>query len=107
MPATASTAPRVNDAKTFIDFPSCENFVPKKAPGRCCGLSAFPGIYADAPSAPRGAALLRKQPADILERLEFERVSARVEEKHGRLLSHLALEPHVGLDDELDPGGLQ
>src|SRR5882724_11030117 len=41
------------------------------ASGRCCSLSGSTGIYADAPSAPSGAALPREQAPDFPERLEF------------------------------------
>jgi len=37
--------------------------------------------------------------ANVLESLEFEGISARVEQEHGRLFSDLSLEAHVGLDD--------
>jgi hypothetical protein len=45
--------------------------------------------------------LLRKQRRHIRKRLEFQRIARRVEEEHGRLLAHFALEAHVRLDDEI------
>src|SRR5262245_20804822 len=40
---------------------------------------------------------------DVAERLELERVAARIGQEHRRLLARLALEAHVGLDDEGGP----
>src|SRR5580692_306565 len=45
----------------------------------------------------------REQLSKVAKCLELEGIAARVAEEHGRLLSHLALEPRAGLDDELNP----
>src|SRR5690606_42072265 len=45
--------------------------------------------------------LLGEEGIHVLERFEFQRVARRIEEEHGGLLAHFALEADVGLDDEL------
>src|ERR1700734_2031179 len=45
----------------------------------------------------------REQLSKVPKCLELEGIAARVAEEHGRLLSHLTLEPRAGLDDELNP----
>src|SRR5271154_7608768 len=45
----------------------------------------------------------REQLSKVAKCLELEGIAARVAEEHGRLLSHLTLEPRAGRDDELDP----
>src|SRR5260370_24078935 len=57
-PENASADPRRTDAKTLIAFPPVK-CVPEKTPAAAATCLLFPGIYADAPSAPSGAALLR------------------------------------------------
>lgn len=47
------------------------------------------------------AASLRKQLPNILERLELQRIAARVKQKQRRLLPHLPLEANVRLQHEL------
>src|ERR1700741_1969506 len=49
--------------------------------------------------------LFREQlPRDVAERLEFERIAARVAQEHRRLLAGLAAESHGGLDLEAHAG---
>jgi hypothetical protein len=45
--------------------------------------------------------------SDVPESLELERIARGIEEEHRRLLAHLALEAHVGLDHEADAGFLE
>ena len=58
-------------------------------------------------AAPHPHRSLGKQLANILERLELQSVTARVEEEHGCLFAHQAFEAHVGFDDKLDALGAQ
>jgi hypothetical protein len=45
--------------------------------------------------------LLRENLADVLERLEFQGVTARIQEEHRGLFTGLPLKPDMRLDDEL------
>jgi len=54
-PDSASADPRRTDAKNSHCFPSCEMLSLQKTPAAAATCLLFPGIYADARSAPSGA----------------------------------------------------
>lgn len=58
----------------------------------------------DGGTCPGHMGLFGEELAEIGERLKFQSVACGVEEEHCCLLTHLALETNIGLDDEIDAG---
>ena len=70
-------------------------------------MNSLMTIRTDDASRCRSRACAADQPVannwfDVGERLEFQRIAERIEQEHRCLLARLAIETHVGLDDEFD-----
>src|SRR5690606_14789940 len=120
--AMRSTAPKRASARTAASSGTKRPYWRPICQSAVCRNLGMAGILtpdpapSQSPQAPRATrmpgsrtsrALLGEQLAQILERLEFQGIAAGIEQEHGRLLAHLALEAHIGLDDELRTEGLQ